>query len=233
MWRPWKRLRIPILYYHEIGADRSKHVVSPGAFQEQMAWLEDAGFEVLTLDDVVAIYGGRRPVPARAVALTFDDGRSGVVRHALPVLGRRGWPATLFLVTGWLDGGEIPAVERYSGFLSWPEVRSLHGAGFGIGSHTVTHRNLKRISLPEATREITASRRRLEDALGSAVLHFSFPYGQRTPAVERAVREAGYRSAVVTGNRVNGRFARLHRLRRVRVDGREPLDALCARLLAG
>ncbi len=230
MWLPWKRLRIPILYYHEIGPDRSKHVVSPGAFQEQMAWLEDAGFEVLALDDVVEIYGGRRSAPARAVALTFDDGRSGVARHALPILGRRGWPATLFLVTGWLDGGEIPAAERYSGFLSWPEVRSLHGAGFAVGSHTVTHANLKRIPLADAAREITASRQRLEDALGSAVLHFSFPYGRRTPAVERAVREAGYRSAVVTGNRVNGRFARLHRLHRVRVDGREPLGAFCARL---
>jgi hypothetical protein len=85
--------------------------------------------------------------------------------------------------------------------------------------------------IADAAREVETSRWRLQEALGAPVPHFSFPYGRRTGAVERAVQGAGYRSAVVTGDRVNGRFARLHRLRRLRVDGREGLEAFRARLL--
>ena len=137
----------------------------------------------------------------------------------------RGLPAILYLVTGWLDGSPVPELERYSAFLSWSDLEALRAAGFTFGSHTVSHRNLKRIDPAEVAGEVRDSRLRLEQRLGRAVEHFSFPFGRRTRAVERAVRAAGYRTAVVTGERSNGRFARLHRLYRLRVDGREPLSS--------
>ena len=37
MWlRRLRALRLPILYYHEIGPDRSKHVVGPEDFAAQL-----------------------------------------------------------------------------------------------------------------------------------------------------------------------------------------------------
>jgi len=222
--------RVPILYYHEIGADAGKHVVTPAAFVEQLDWLLDAGFSPLSIDAVLEVYAGRRAAPPRPVVLSFDDGRAGVRDHAAPALAQRRLPAVLYLVTAWLDGAPAPESERYSGFVGWSDLPGLEAAGFSLGSHTVTHRNLKRIPLPEAEQEIVQSKRRLEDGLGRCVDHFSYPYGRRTRALERAVRRAGYRSAVVTGDRVNGRLPRRHRLRRLRVDGREPLAALRRKL---
>jgi peptidoglycan/xylan/chitin deacetylase (PgdA/CDA1 family) len=230
--RRWLRpVRIPILYYHEIGRNVGKHVVSPTAFEAQLDWLGIAGFEALSMDAVAEIYGGVREAPPRCVVLSFDDGRAGVSQYAAPALASRGLAAIFYVVTGWLDGESIPESERYSAFLGWPEVEALRDAGFAIGSHSLSHRNLKRIPRDEMEREVRQSRERLEAVLGQPALHFSFPYGRRTPAVERAVRGAGYRTAVVTGERCNGRFSRLHRLYRLRVDGREPLQALRARLL--
>jgi peptidoglycan/xylan/chitin deacetylase (PgdA/CDA1 family) len=231
--RRWlQRIRIPILYYHEIGTVPGKHVVHPADFEAQLDWLVEAGFEALSMDELVAIHAGHRPAPARAVLLSFDDGRAGVRDFAAPALARRGLPAILYLVTGWLDGAPIPESERYSQFVGWSDLAALQRAGFSLGSHTVSHRNLKRIPPPEVEREVRDSRLRLEEKLGCAVEHFSFPYGRRTRAVERAVRAAGYRTAVVTGERSNGRFARLHRLFRLRVDGRESLAAFQARLVS-
>jgi peptidoglycan/xylan/chitin deacetylase (PgdA/CDA1 family) len=223
-------MRIPILYYHEVGKPESKHVVSPEAFEEQLAWLADAGFVALSMDDVLAIDEGRRERPERPVALTFDDGRAGVGREAAPRLLRRGMPATFYVVTGWLDGRELPEHERYSEILGWDEVLALSKEGFCIGSHGVSHANLKRIPLDAAAVEISASKRRLEEALDRPVPHFSFPYGRSTRAVRALVREAGYRTAVVTGERTSGRFARLHHVPRLRVDGREPLEAFRRRV---
>lgn len=227
-----RRPRIPILYYHEVGAERSKHVVTPADFEAQLDLLSGEGFEPLSLDDLAAIYTRARRAPARGVVLTFDDGRAGVRDHAAPALARRGWPAALYLVTGWLDGGTIPEIERYSGFVGWRDLPELAAAGFTLGSHTVSHRALKRLPPEEIEAEVAGSRRRLEDALGRAVDHFSFPYGRRSREAARAVRDAGYRTAVVTGERTNGDLARLHRLFRLRVDGRASLAAFRTRLLA-
>ena len=218
-----RRIRLPILYYHEIGLARSKYVVHPAEFEAQLDWLLASGFEALSMDAVVAVYAGTRPAPARGVVLSFDDGRKGVRDFAAPALARRRLPAILYLVTDWLDGAPVLESERYSGLVGWADLEALRQAGFTLGSHTVSHQNLKRIGAAEVEREVRHSRLRLEQKLGCAVEHFSYPYGRRTRAVEHAVREAGYRTAVVTGERCNGRFARLHRLFRLRVDGREAL----------
>jgi peptidoglycan/xylan/chitin deacetylase (PgdA/CDA1 family) len=219
------RFRVPIVYYHEIAPEREKHVVHPDDFAQQMQWLADAGFTVLALDALVELYAGRSAPPPRPVLVTFDDGRAGVLRHAADVLARHGFPSTLYAVTDWLDGVTPPDVERYSGFVGWRDLARLREAGMTIGSHTCSHRTLKKLTPPDATREILDSKRRLEDALGEPVLHFSFPKGRSTRHARRVVRRAGYRTAVATGERWNGRFAPLDRLGRLRVDGRADLRA--------
>lgn len=231
--RGWlSRIRIPIVYYHEIGTERSKHVVHRADFEAHLDWIVASGAEALSLDDVVAVYEGRRPPPARGVVLSFDDGRAGVRDVAAPALARRALPAIAYLVTDWLDGMGVPDRERYSGFLGWSDLDLLQQAGFTIGSHTVSHANLKRIAPAQVAREVSESRLRLEQALGRRVEHFSYPYGRRTSSVERAVRAAGYRTAVVTGQRCNGRFARLHRLFRLRADGRDGREGVPAAIAA-
>ena len=226
-----RALRLPILYYHEIGPDRSKHVVHPQDFAAQLDWLRSEGHAFLTLDEVLDLYAGRRDPPARPVVLTFDDGRAGVLRHAAPALERSRVPATVYVVTDWLDGREIPDGERYSEFVGWGDLPELRAAGIRVGSHSVSHRTLKRLPPAEVECELRDSRRVLEDKLGEPILHFSFPRGRTRRAVERRVRRAGYRSAVATGQSWNGRFARIFHLQRLRVDGRESLDDF-ARMLS-
>ena len=231
--RSLRRLRLPILYYHEIGSDRFEHIVPPENFVAQLDWLRSTGHEFLTLDDVLDLYAGRRDPPARPVVLTFDDGRAGVLRHAAPALARAGVPATLYVVTDWLDGRGIPDGERYSEFVGWGDLPELRAAGLRIGSHGVTHRTLKRLPGEQVDRELRESRRRLEDRLGEPVLHFSFPRGRTRRAVERRVRRAGYRSAVATGQSANGPFASRFHLRRLRVNGDASLDDFAGLLTAG
>lgn len=230
MLAPWKTPRVPILYYHEVGPERAKHVVHPDDFRAQMTWLADAGLTPLSLDALCEIYAGRAPAPPRPVVITFDDGRAGVLRHAAPVLAAHGFPATLYVVTRWLEGRDIPDRERYSDFLTTRDLAPLRAAGLTIGSHTCTHRTLKDLAGDEVVQEVEGSRRWLEDALGAPVLHFSFPKGRSSRAAARAVRRAGYRTAVRTGERWNGRFPRLLALGRFRVSGLATLAELQRRL---
>ena len=126
---------VPILMYHSVATapnDATRGLsVAPEAFTEQMALVGDLGLTPVTTAGLAACWRSGRPLPARPVLITFDDGYEGVHRHALPVLAEHGFPATLFVSTGWLRG-----VHDTGGgldtMLDWPQVRELAAAGVEI-----------------------------------------------------------------------------------------------------
>ena len=69
------------------------------AFRLQMAFVKRA-YTVLPLDALVdaVVRGGK--LPARALAITFDDGYADNHRLGLPVLRALGLPATIYVATG-------------------------------------------------------------------------------------------------------------------------------------
>jgi len=75
---------------------------------------------VLPLDEAVRRLA-EGSLPARAAAITFDDGYADNCSVAMPLLQRAGMTATFFVATGFLDGGRmwndtlIEAVRRASG----------------------------------------------------------------------------------------------------------------------
>ena len=83
------------------------------------------------------------------------------------------------------------------------QIRDCLAAGHLIGSQSVSHRDLTRLSRQDANREIFDSKKRLEDAFGSPVSHFSYPYGAWNERTEQTVREAGYATAVTTEFGIN------------------------------
>ena len=46
-------------------------------------------------------------LPARALAITFDDGYANNEQIAAPILKKLGLPATFFIATAYLDGGRM------------------------------------------------------------------------------------------------------------------------------
>jgi peptidoglycan/xylan/chitin deacetylase (PgdA/CDA1 family) len=58
---------------------------------------------VVPLETALAALAEGRPLPPRAVALTFDDGYRDNLETAIPILRRLGLPATFYLVPGLLD----------------------------------------------------------------------------------------------------------------------------------
>jgi peptidoglycan/xylan/chitin deacetylase (PgdA/CDA1 family) len=102
------RGRLTIVIFHRVHAQPDP--LFPGemdaaAFRERLTWLRD-WFNVLSLDDGVAsLVEGT--LPARALAITFDDGYADNVDIALPILTDLGLHATFFIATGFLDGGRM------------------------------------------------------------------------------------------------------------------------------
>jgi peptidoglycan/xylan/chitin deacetylase (PgdA/CDA1 family) len=70
--------------------------------QEQLTFLARVA-NVIPLGDGLRALGQGAPLPAKSVAITFDDGYRDQLELAVPMLERLGLPATFFLITGLLD----------------------------------------------------------------------------------------------------------------------------------
>ncbi len=87
-----------MLLYHAVGSGPTATNVEQ--FRSQMHWL--AG--VASIVPIDALLNGAT-CTGPAVAITFDDGYSGVYEGALPVLASMGLPATVYVNTGWIARG--------------------------------------------------------------------------------------------------------------------------------
>jgi len=97
--------RLSILIYHRVlPRPDPLFFEEPDAarFEAEMRWVRD-WFNVLPLGQAVArLYEGS--LPARAAAITFDDGYADNEEVAAPILQRLGLSATFFISTGYWDG---------------------------------------------------------------------------------------------------------------------------------
>jgi peptidoglycan/xylan/chitin deacetylase (PgdA/CDA1 family) len=86
--------------------------------------------------------------------------------------------------------------------MDWSEIAEMARDPLAtIGAHTVNHVMLAKSPETLVRAELTRSRTVLEAALGSAPVHFAYPFGDRTTAGPREfaiAAEIGYKTAVTT-----------------------------------
>ena len=186
----------PVLAYHRIHEDRATDTptISPETFEKQMKILSREWTPV-PLSAVVESVGGGKPLPPRAVAVTFDDGTEDNFLPAAPILLRNRIPATIFLITGQI--GE-------PGYLSADQIRQMAESDISFGTHGVDHEYLPSLAQVDLERTLSESKRAVE-GLGIAAEFMSYPGGGYTAAVMSAARRCGYRGACAT-NRGYQRF---------------------------
>ena len=100
--------RLSILIFHRVLARRDAIMNwdrDALEFERAIAWLK-AWFNILPLDEAIVRLQDRS-LPARAAAITFDDGYADNCTVAMPILQSHGLTATFFIATGYLDGGRM------------------------------------------------------------------------------------------------------------------------------
>jgi peptidoglycan/xylan/chitin deacetylase (PgdA/CDA1 family) len=128
-----RRQRLSILIFHRVLSEPDPlfpHELDARRF-DRLLGLVNACFNLVPLRE--GLRGLRDgTLPPRAACLTFDDGYADNAEIALPILQRHGAPATIFVASGFLDGGRmwndtvIELVRRA------PDEVDLTRAGFGV-----------------------------------------------------------------------------------------------------
>jgi peptidoglycan/xylan/chitin deacetylase (PgdA/CDA1 family) len=192
----------PVLMYHSISAstapDPHRLRVHPDRLDRHLRWLRRLGLRGVGLSEL--LHAQERGEAGRLVALTFDDGYTDFLEHAVPVLERHGMTATLYVVAGRMDGtNEWDSGPRLP-IMGPDQVRAVAAAGHEVGSHTMTHARLAGADPGTLTAEVAGSRQVLQDVLQTEVAGFCYPYGAYDPAAADAVQAAGYGNGCVIGD---------------------------------
>jgi peptidoglycan/xylan/chitin deacetylase (PgdA/CDA1 family) len=118
--------------------------------------------------------------------------------------------------------------------LTWADILELDRDGtLRFEAHSLTHPNLPALDDAAAEKEITGSKRELENRLGRVVRAFSYPSGLFGEREERIAAAAGYDVAVSCEPGVNSRSTDRFALRRRQVDPRDSLLDFRAKLGGG
>ena len=219
-WQPW-RGPVPILMYHPIqdpipGTAYPDLFLTRRDFIEQIDWLEQAGYEAVTLTEVLDSWfeGGR--LPPKPIVLSFDDGYQSQYLNGFLTMKRLGWPGVLNLKA---KGADIHD----------DQVKKMIAGGWEVASHSVNHLDLTTLSASQLDSEIVDSRSILDRKFGIQVTDFCFPAGRYDAQAIEALRSAGYRSATSTETglaRPSDRWS----LDRIRIDLGDGADELRSKL---
>ncbi len=175
---------VPVLEYHAIetpttGEAFPELFVEPQDFEAQMQWLDDHGYEAVTLDQVENAWYERGRLPPKPIVVSFDDGYPSQYASAFGVLEKRDWPGVLNLLA---RGSELPDAD----------IERMIDAGWELASKATAGVDLTTVDSTTLEREVAGSRRILRQRFGVPVDNFCYPFGHYDTTVISAVHRAGY-----------------------------------------
>jgi peptidoglycan/xylan/chitin deacetylase (PgdA/CDA1 family) len=180
-----------VLVYHGLGppdGDDARLLITPERLEAQIRYLQRRGYRFRTADELVE---DGEPGPGTAV-LTFDDGFRTALTDVAPLLERLGVRGTFYVSPG-LFGEQHRQVSGEAGrLLDWDDGKALAEAGMDVGSHAMTHRDLRRLDGGELAAELEESRAAVEEITGRPCRTLAYPYGLYDDRVIDAARAAGY-----------------------------------------
>ena len=168
-------------------------------FEKQMAYLNENGYTVLKIQDVVDFFYCGKNVPEKAVLITFDDMYKSVLLYAYPVLKRHGFSAVGFVVLDWLFHEVQQYSSRQSVCLSKGELVGM-GDVFEYANHSKALHTRKDGLTALQTVDRTAFCADTEACRQFVNIKdvYAYPFGIFTDEVVQWLKESGFRLAFTT-----------------------------------
>jgi len=214
---------IPVLMYHSIEYEKGNTARLPKEkFKEQMKYLKENNYTTLSLEEAYDFFISNKPVPEKAVVLTFDDGYVDNYVEAFPILKELEFKATFFVITDLVD--KIPS------YMNLVQLKELQASGMDIESHTVNHEHLNQLSYEKQVKTLKESKEFLEKSLNKKIQYFAYPYGEFTEETLVAVKETGYKMAFTTAGKWSDKTDGILTLDRVFISGAANLDVFIERI---
>ena len=206
---------IPVFIYHRVGDSRYPSTnISTEVFEMHLKYLQENGYEVITLGTAVDFIEKGNSAPERTAVLSIDDGYTSFLENGFPLLKEYGFPATLFINTKQVGG---------KGFIGWEGLKMMRENGIEIANHSHSHDYFVNRAGEELVEEFTAdletSHKIFKEKLGFVPDIYSFPFGEYTPEMQQILKDNGYRAAAGQHSGVISEYSELYNLPRFPMTG--------------
>ena len=214
---PTEGVAVPIIMYHSILDNPSRagdYVITPQQFEEDLQYLKANGYTTVVMADLIAYVTEGKPLPDKAVVLTFDDGYYNNYHYAHPLLQQYGMRAVISPIGVWSEHYTAHPTEcdhdNYS-HLTWEQLTDMAASGvWEIQNHSYDLHRLEQHQKGAAQRKgesDTAYRQRLSADLSTAQkllvenvgvipTTFVYPFGAVSNASQEVLEQLGFAASL-------------------------------------
>jgi peptidoglycan/xylan/chitin deacetylase (PgdA/CDA1 family) len=205
---------LPIVALHGIEPiPEGRYETGTGAFEFMLSTLKAYGYQTITFADLMNYLDKGKPLPAKPIIITSDDGYQSTYTYAFPILKKYGYKMTVFLITSYIGNDENSRRMNEFDFdaegvphrpmLIWPEVRSMSKYGIEFQSHTWSHGIITNIPIKQAEMELAQSKYDIEVNTGKPCFIVAWSHGIFNGEILSLLSKTGYRGAAAYDGEVN------------------------------
>lgn len=172
-------LPVPVLTYHLVSDNIFSKMKSlyarPSEFDNQLKWIIENGYTPIFADELSS-NNFEKPI-----IITFDDGYIDNYNVVFKLIKKYKVKITIFVVTNMINSKH---------HLTSDQIKEMSASGLvSIQSHTVSHKNLTKLSNSELNTELDKSRRKIYELTGKYPTAIAYPYGKVNSQVIKSVKK--------------------------------------------
>lgn len=188
---------ITCFIYHRFGDARYPTTNTPVKdFEAHLVYLKQNHYTVLSFSDAISYLHSDEKEQNVAV-ITIDDAYKTFFKNGLPLLKKYGMPATLFINTKTVGGGD---------YMTWSDLKVAMKNNMEIGNHTHSHDYFLNTPAPDCyevfRKEIEMSQSIILKNLDIKPTVFSYPYGEFDIKMKTIVKDIGFIAAAAQNSGV-------------------------------
>lgn len=211
---------LPILMYHQVKHKNSgKDAIQPWELEADLQYLAEEGYTTVTMADILSYVDEGKPLPEKAVMLTFDDGYWNNYLYVLPLLKEYNAKIVLSVI-----GKDTDDFTQYHSTnvdhakMTWDQIAEMAESGLvELQHHTYNlHDNTgfrvgcargRGESDEDYIRVLTEDTLRLQEDIhrrtGHSPTTLTYPYGKSSPLTDSILAELGFRATLSCDYGVN------------------------------
>lgn len=214
---------VPVVMYHSLMTQRQgDYVIDPTLFEQDLQYIQAAGYETVTVADLIAYVDEGTPLPKKPIILTFDDGYYNNYLYAHPLLQQYGMRAIISPIASvsafYSDNPDQQNRPNFSN-LTWEQLQEMAESGvWEIQNHSYDlHHNEKNQRKGAAkmrgesdqdytrmlTADLTAAQDLLTRLVGVTPTAFAYPFGAYSAASAAVLKDLGFRASLSCEERIS------------------------------
>lgn len=220
------QIRLPVVMYHHLLPEEQiedESVISVEQFEEDLKAYKLAGYETISVSNLINYTEGSGNLPDKPLLITFDDGYLSNYQYAYPLLKKYDMKALISII-GWsvgetkFKGTDKDIIPHFD----YNQAKEMMDSGYiDIGSHSydlhqveldgkdhrqgvLQKKNEDFIEYMKIFKEDSNKMKNLAlEKLNHELIVFTYPYGFSNKVTEKMLKDLGYKSTITIEDGVN------------------------------